>query len=252
MHLYGLKTFLTPDARVVELGENHWRLENLGGEAGQYRNAQLDNYRPLRRSRFPHTAPLHLTLKARTSGAGLPGTWGFGLWNDPFGLNMANGGVRLLPALPNAAWFFFASPENHLSFRNDTPGSGPLAQVFRSPHIPTWAFAPGVVFAPLLVLRAFSRLARRLASKIIREDAAQLTVDPAEWHTYRIDWEAERVCFSIDGQAVFTTPLAPRGPLGIVLWIDNQYAHWRPDGALGFGTLPNPPMWLEIKELSLT
>jgi len=53
----------------------------------------------------------------------------------------------------------------------------------------------------------------------------------------------------VDGAEILRTPLAPRGPLGLVLWIDNQYAAWRPDGRLGFGTLANPAAWLEIENI---
>jgi hypothetical protein len=42
------------------------------------------------------------------------------------------------------------------------------------------------------------------------------------------------------------------GPLGLVIWIDNQYAAWRPDGTLRMGVLANPhPAWMEISELEV-
>jgi len=38
--------------------------------------------------------------------------------------------------------------------------------------------------------------------------------------------------------------------LGIVIWIDNQYAAWSPDGKLRYGMCENrDPAWLEIKDL---
>src|SRR5690606_30297459 len=97
------------------------------GESGSYRLAQLDDYQGLPRGDFPHQPPFRLRLRARISGAQLPGTWGFGLWNEPLSAQFSFGSGRKLPALPNAAWFFFASPENHLSLRNDLLGHGPLA-----------------------------------------------------------------------------------------------------------------------------
>ena len=39
-------------------------------------------------------------------------------------------------ALPNAAWFFSSSPASYLSFRDDKPGNGFLAQVFNAPSTP--------------------------------------------------------------------------------------------------------------------
>jgi len=60
-----------------------------------------------------HAPPCTFSLHARLSGTDLPGTWGFGLWNDPFGLSLGFGGqAARLPALPQAAWFMHASPPN--------------------------------------------------------------------------------------------------------------------------------------------
>ena len=65
-------------------------------------------------------------------------------------------------------------------------------------------------------------------------------MDVTQWHDYSIRWQAGAVIFLVDGAENLRTPLAPRGPLGLVLWMDNQYAAWRPDGSLGYGTLANP------------
>jgi hypothetical protein len=56
----------------------------------------------------------------------------------------------------------------------------------------------------------------------------------------------------VDEALVLETPVSPRPPLGLVIWIDNQYAAWGPDGKIGFGVLENTkPAWLEIKDLDL-
>src|SRR5512144_3136865 len=109
----------TSGAQVVRLTSGGWRLEIPAGSAGRYRLAQLDDYSNLPRRAFPWQAPLSLSLRARASQSSLPGTWGFGLWNDPFALSLGFGGERRIPALPNAAWFFFASAPNYLSLRDD-------------------------------------------------------------------------------------------------------------------------------------
>jgi hypothetical protein len=57
--------------------------------------------------------------------------------------------------------------------------------------------------------------------------------------------------YAIDGEAVFESDASPQGPLGLVIWIDNQFAAWRPDGSLGAGALANPPAWMEISHLSV-
>ena len=195
----------TTDAQVLPLSSDSWKLSIQAGEAGTYRCAQLDDYRRLPRRKFGWRAPAEFSLRARASGQDLPGTWGFGLWNDPFGAGIAHGGLRLLPALPNAAWFFFASEPNYLSFRNDVPAVGALAGVFRAPGIPAWAFAPFLPAVPLLGVKLFSRLARRMAARIVSEEAVGLDVDVTAWHEYRLGWTQEGVRFEIDGEVVAKT-----------------------------------------------
>src|SRR5437879_6259384 len=94
-----LRPRTTPGADVETIAPGHWRLTMPAGPAGRYRLAQLDDYAGLRRAGFPWQPPLRLALRARVSAAGLPGTWGFGLWNDPFGIGVGlGGGARRLPA----------------------------------------------------------------------------------------------------------------------------------------------------------
>jgi hypothetical protein len=109
----------TPGAKVEEISSGEaYRLSIPAGSASQYRIAQIDDYTKLPRGRFPWRFPLSLSLSARASSDSIPGTWGFGLWNDPFGLSLGAGGSPWrLPALPNAVWFFGASEENYLSFK---------------------------------------------------------------------------------------------------------------------------------------
>lgn len=249
------KLKLTPQStrgsQVASLGEDHWRFSCAGGKAGEYRLAQMDDYRGLKRSHLAWTAPCHLKLEARASARQLAGTWGFGFWNDPFGMNLGFGGGRRLPEFPDAAWFFFASEPNHLSFRDHLPAQGALAAVFRSPGVPLWMLAPLGAAAPLLLLRRFSRLARRLAATLVQEDAADFTLDLTEWHSYELIWQASGVEYLVDGETVQRTLLSPRGPLGLVLWLDNQFAAWRPDGRLNYGTLETDARWIEIRSLAI-
>jgi hypothetical protein len=247
MQIKQLTQHTSSGGQVEQVDEGHWRLTVPSGEPGRYRLAQMDDYHARRRPDFLWCPPLSLSFSARASGRNLPGTWGIGLWNDPFGFAVAQGAVRLLPALPNAAWFFFASEPNYLSFRDDVPAVGQLAGVFRTPHLPVWLFAPAVVLAPLLTLRPAARLLRRVASRLIAEDAVNLVLDPVAWHHYQLGWQADKVAFWVDDDLVFETPTSPRGPLGLVLWIDNQFAAWAPDGMLKYGTLANESAWIEIR-----
>jgi hypothetical protein len=157
-----------------------------------------------------------------------------------------------LPALPSTAWFFFASPPNYLTFHDDLPGQGSLAATFCSPKWPAVLLAPALLALPLLAVRPFARLLRSLARRLVLQSTANLPVNPTEWHHYELIWQAERVQFYLDGNQVFETRLSPRGPLALVLWVDNQYASFDPNGRIGWGTLANPqPAWVEISELSL-
>jgi hypothetical protein len=61
------------------------------------------------------------------------------------------------------------------------------------------------------------------------------------------------VVFRLGGQVLLETEVSPGAPLGLVIWIDNQYAYWTPDGRLGYGTLTNrESAWLQIKSLELS
>lgn len=244
---------------AVQAGSG-WGFHLPEGGPSAYRCAQVDDYSPLARSRFLWREGAALNLRCRVSGHALPGTWGFGFWNDPFpsfletsSFALGLGGMgRRLPVLPNCAWFFYASPENHLSFTNHLPGSGFLAQTFSAPRIPSGLLAPGLFGLPLLLAKPISKWLRaNLAAKLIREDAKRLEVDATQWREYRLQWSQNRVEFAIDGETIFVTETSPRGPLGLVLWIDNQFAAWRPDGTLGAGALANPPGWMEVSAISI-
>ena len=167
--------------------------------------------------------------------------------NDQFGLSIGFGGSpRRLPALPNAIWFFHASTENHLSF-GDNPGNGFLAQAFRSPVFPLGRLLKvGVTFP-------FSRIkAREYMGQIVEEDGVRLETDVTQWHGYRLEWSPKRSTFWLDDTLVLETSVSPRPPLGLVIWVDNQYAAFTPEGKLGFGILENTePAWLEVEGLKL-
>jgi len=220
-----------------------------------YRLAQLDDYGGLSRSRFLHSPPGTLRLRARVSGTNLPGTWGFGVWNDPFGFSLGFGGqLGRLPALPQTAWFMHASPPNWLSLSDDPekiPANGFFAGTFCSSSIPSFLFAPGLLALPLCAVRPFSRFLRRLVNRIIHQDATRVDLDATHWHDYSIHWRMDGCSFSVDGNVILRTPCSPPAPLGLVLWIDNQFAAWTPGGQLGYGTLENPAAWLEIENLTL-
>ena len=250
---FRLEKRTTPGARVESLGSS-WRLSIPAGQDKTYRWSQLDDYLHRQRSQFAWQAPCRLSLRARISSPNLPGTWGFGWWNDPFNLSMGlSGTTRRFPALPNCAWFFYASPPNYLSLVDNLPADGFLAATFRSPLLPSLLLTPGVILLPLLGWPWAARHLRRGLHRLIQQDTRQVAADYASWHTYVIEWRKSQVVFQVDSQVVLNTSVSPAGKLGMVLWIDNQYAAFTPQGSLHVGVLPNAePGWLEIDQLSVT
>ena len=239
-----MKARTTPDASITKT-EKGYLMKIPAGDSSAYRFAQIDDYFGLPRGKFPHHS-LTLSLRARASSLSLPGTWGFGLWNDPFGMSLGFGTNRFrLPTLPNAAWFFGASQENHLSF-SGKPAQGFLAQSFRSPKFHASLIPAG------LVLPFSPKTTRSMLSKVIAEDSSALGVDVTQWHSYRLEWGQNRVVWYVDNAPVFESPVSPNPPLGLVIWIDNQFAAFTPQGKVSFGVLEGNEEWLEIEDLIMS
>lgn len=233
----------TTQGASIDKTEKGYILRIPSGDSSAYRFAQIDDYFGLKRKDFPHHS-LTLSLRARTSAVSLPGTWGFGLWNDPFGASLGFGGNKFrLPTLPNAAWFFGASKENYLSFQYDMPANGFIAQSFRSPKFHPYLILAGLAFS-------FRKIqTRRYLSEIIGEDSFALSANPTQWHSYQLEWSPKRVIWKVDDVQVFESSVSPNPPLGLVIWIDNQFASFTPDGKLSYGVLAGDEAWLEIADL---
>jgi hypothetical protein len=242
---------LSGDSEIAETGEG-FRLAVLSGDRDRYSNAQLDDYRSLPRRAFPNRPPLALDVRARFSsepassgeGPGLLGTAGFGFWNDPFAMS----GARV-PMLPRAAWFFYASPPSNMKLDLDTPGWGWKAatlDTLRPEALPPALAAPLLVplmRAPALYRRVWPGIQRRL-----RIAEAPIVGSLTEWRDYRLEWGERLARFFVDGALILDAP-APVGPLGFVIWCDNQYMIATPQGRFGSGTLSAGPQWLECSHL---
>lgn len=211
------------------------RLINRGASRSHYTNAQLDDYRALARNRFPWCAPLTLTVRACFSHDQnrLVGTAGFGFWNDPFAV-----GGRL-PTLPRVAWFFFASPPSDMALAAGVSGSGWKAATMDAWSLPFLLLAPTAPLA-IFLMRSSALYARLwpVAQRAMAVCEAPLPVSMGDWHTYTLRWNPEEVSFSVDGQTILTCNKSPRGRLGLVIWIDNQYMVVTPQGSVRHGLLP--------------
>jgi hypothetical protein len=218
--------------------------------AHRYTNAQIDDYQGLHRSRLPWRAPLTVTVRARFSheDGELSGTAGFGLWNDPF---MMTG--RRVPTLPRVVWFFYASPPSNMKLDLKAPGRGWKAATMDAKRLPFLALAPMAPLAvPLMNLRPLYHRLWPLAQRAMAVSEAEVEIAMTEWHTYAIDWGEKQTRFSVDDELVLEALRSPRGPLGFVMWLDNQYAVVTPWGRLGYGLLESSQrQWMEVDLLSI-
>lgn len=203
-----------------------------------YSDAQISTYSG---RTFHHRPPLRLTVRARFSpppqstashgAAEWVGTAGFGFWNQPFMPNQRGF------ALPQAVWFFFSAPPNNMALAKGLPGFGWKAATFNARR---WAFLALLPTAPLAMplmripplynaLWPIGQRAIGVSEKLL--DPALLAAP----HTYTLDWLPDRAIFAVDGAQVHIAPVRITHPLGLVLWVDNQYAIITPQGHIGFG-----------------
>lgn len=259
------------DARLTPLLSGAARIERLPGglrltagptTAHTYCNAQLDDYHRLRPRDYLWRAPLVLHARARASRAAWPasapateageylrGTAGFGFWNASFSLA---GGP---PRLPDAVWFFSSSPPSNMALMPGAPGYGWKAQVVHA-HRPGALAAAAPLVAAMLWAKLGGReeLAARWLNRLTGTREAPLDpqlADLRDWHDYEIEWREDAARFRVDGQEVLNAPAPPRGPLGLVIWIDTQYAIVTPRGRLRFGALATDEQWLELATLRI-
>lgn len=246
------------------------RLVNTDTTADRYTNAQIDDYQGRPRRAFLWRPPLTLTVRARFSHPGfapptdqdwaaarpgtcpgefLGGTAGFGFWNDPF---LMTGARRL--TLPRAIWFFYASPPSNMKLDLRTPGCGWKAATIDALGPTFLLLTPTAPLAVLLMrVPSLYRVLWPMAQRAMRVSEALVGVPMTAWHTYTIAWGCERARFSVDGEVILECPTSPRGPLGLVIWKDNQYMVVTPQGRFRHGYLQMPgQQWLEIEKITLT
>jgi hypothetical protein len=245
------------DRSLLEQTGETLRLVNVDASADTYTNAQIDDYAHLPRPQFPWRPPLRFSVRARFSHPGahesgdgerLVGTAGFGFWNDPF-LMMS---LRV-PALPRALWFFYASPPSNMKLDLDTPGWGWKAATIDAARLPFLLLAPTAPLAlPLMWMPPIYRKLWPVAQRAMKVSERGIDVALRDWHIYGLDWGTHTVRFSVDGRPILSCDTSPRGPLGLVIWIDNQYMQVTPQGRIRHGLIAKPGrQWLELDWLAV-
>jgi hypothetical protein len=221
-----------------------------------YCDAQIDDYGTLPRSQFPWQPPLRMTVRARSSlpaatphtnaSTGLQGTAGFGFWNYPFSVR---GDILMLP---EALWFFYASPPSNMALVPGIPGWGWKAQIIH-------AMRPEVLVATLPTALATgwgwlthdTRPAARWLQRLSGAQEAVITTRMTDWHTYVLEWHTHEARFFVDDTLVLQGKNPPTRPLGFVAWLDNQYAVVTPRGIFRMGTITTQPQWFELDSVRI-
>ena len=79
-----------------------------------------------------------------------------------------------------------------------------------------------------------------------------LRTTSTDWHEYNLEWGVDEVRFYLDGELSFSTNVVPKGKMGLVIWVDNQFAAYPPGGNIRMGTLKTDlPICLEISNIEI-
>ncbi len=225
---------------------------------GTYADAQIDDYGKLARANFPWHPPLRMEVRARSShptaqetdtdksNGILRGTAGFGFWNYPFSVR---GDILMLP---EAIWFFYASPPSNMALVPGIRGWGWKAQVVHSMRPSTL-----LTILPTAITMAWGRIihdsrpAARWLQRLSGTSETLLGTEFTAWHTYTLEWHTTEAIFWADDAEVLRVPNPPTRPLGFVAWLDNQYAIATPQGVLRFGAVACDTQWVEMDSVSI-
>ncbi len=237
-----MKRVCQGNASIREIAAGHFVL-TIDSDGSGYVNAQLDDYHLLPRDAYPWRAPQRMTLQARISGD-CHGTYGFGLWNAPYSPLASR-----WPALPATAWFF-GSGNGDLRWGIESAATGFKAATLAVRRLHALLLVP---FAPLLmVLMRISYVYHKIwpvLMHLLGVSERMLPQDEA-WHHYEIEWGIDFIIWRIDGVVAHRASCSPRGPLGLCIWVDNQWLVAGPLRWFGWG-LVRSATTLEVKDFAM-
>jgi hypothetical protein len=133
------------------------------------------------------------------------------------------------------------------------PGNGWKAAVVDALRPVALFLAPIALPAALVMnLRPLYRALWPPIQRALNVREAALHLPMTDWHTYVLDWGEERSTFFVDDEPVLGDAPSPRGPLGFVTWLDNQYMVVKPWLRFGWGLLDAPGrQWLEVERFTI-
>ncbi len=233
---------------VVEFDDQCGRLTLPEASRHAYSDAQVQDYAGLARRDYPWRPPLHFSIEARFSSSS---AWHRGIWllEQPCFVAWPSGASSRSVVLLGVAAVHDGTRAGRAGTRlegrdhrrhDSTRVSMVAVCAHRAARYAAMrAYAAG--YGPGCSTRCCSRLSR-----------CSISTAPT-WHRYEIFWLRDRLLWGVDGQSVLETRSAPRGPLGLVIWNDNQWARVTPAGSFGAGLLDAATsQWLEYRDLRVT
>jgi hypothetical protein len=134
-----------------------------------------------------------------------------------------------------------------------TPGRGWKAATIDALRWPFFLLLPTAPLAiPLMNVRALYRRLWPVAQRAIGVRETLVEAEMMDRHRYVIEWDVGQARFYVDEALVLDSDTSPRGPLGFVMWLDNQYAIVTPWGRFGYGLLDAPGrQWMAVDALTI-
>jgi hypothetical protein len=200
-----------------------------------YHNAQITEYSPAQKD-FQFRAPLTMKIQAYSSlhPANIRGTAGFGFWNHPFSPDQKGWG------LPQTLWFFFSGKDSNMALARGVQGNGWKAATMDARRGIARVLLPFAPLAmPLMRVNALYNALYPIGQSALAIQEASLDAELlTAIHEYEIEWRNEGAIFRVDGEIVQQTRHVPKGALGFIAWMDNQFAVVTPQGNFQMGLVP--------------
>jgi hypothetical protein len=127
------------------------------------------------------------------------------------------------------------------------PGHGWKAACIDATGLVALAWAP--LALPVLLANRAPALYWRLWPRVqrgLRIAEAPIAALGQPWREYTIEWRVNSARLLVDGEVALETDRPPRGPLGFVAWVDNQWMVATPRGRFGWGLLDTSAQWLDL------